>query len=205
MTVTSVEKYKGETMCVIFDGDKRTYLHRELVSKYSLKPLTEITHDELTEILYASELRRASIRAMYLINERDYSYIELFEKLSKNYDEDICYEVADKMAQKGFINDRRYASQIVYSYMECKRYGPKRVRQELYKRGIRGSLAEEALEEYADGTFERLCSVIEQKYSWELCDKEDLKAVNKVKNALVRLGYDYDDINAAVREFLEDN
>jgi len=35
--------------------------------------------------------------------------------------------------------------------------------------------------------------------------KEDLKAVNKVKNALVRLGYDYDDINAAVREFLEDN
>ena len=75
MTVTSVEKYKGETMCVIFDGDKRTYLHRELVSKYSLKPLTEITHDELTEILYASELRRASRRAMYLINERDYSYI----------------------------------------------------------------------------------------------------------------------------------
>lgn len=205
MTVTSVERFKGEMMCVILDGDKRVYLHRDLVIRFGIEPLAEISHDELTEILYASELRRASRRAMYLINDRDYSYIELFEKLRNNYDEDICYEVADKMAEKGFINDRRYASQVVYSYMECKCYGPRRVKQELYKRGIRGSIADQAIEEYSEGIYDRLCLVIERKYADTLSDGEDQKAVIRVKNALVRMGYDYDDINKAVREFLEED
>lgn len=203
MTVESVEKYKGETMCVIFSGGERVYLHRDLVSKYDIKALCEISRQELDEILYASELRRASRRAMYLINERDYSYVGLFEKLSRNYCEDICYEVADKMAAQGYINDRRYASELAYTYMECKGYGPKRAKHELYKRGIWGDIADEAIEEYADGIYERLLEVIERRYADRLCDAEDLREINRVKNALVRMGYDYDDINSAVKEFLD--
>ena len=30
---------------------------------------------------------------MYLLDNRDYSYTELFERLEKNYDEDICFEL----------------------------------------------------------------------------------------------------------------
>jgi regulatory protein len=203
MIITTLEKYKGETFCVIADKVKRVYLHRDIVSKYNLREGMEIDNEQFTEILTASELRRASRRAMYLINEREYSYIELFEKLSKNYSEDICYKVADMMAAKGYVNDKRYAEEIVYSYMLCKLYGPRRVRQELYKRGIRGNTADIAIEESIDGLEERIASLIEKKYAGYLEDPDDIKLINKAKSGLVRAGYDYDDINHAVKEYIE--
>lgn len=204
MIITSVEKYKGETFCVIIDGSKRVYLHRDIIDQFGIEENSEIENDTLTEILYASDLRRASRRAMYLINERDYSYIQLFEKLQKNYPDKICFDVVNSMAEKGLINDHRYAEEIVYSYMICKCYGPRRVRQELYKRGVRGRAADKAIENAMDGLYERLLSVIENKYASYLSDPEDKKSVAKVKNALARMGYDFDDINSAVNEYLEE-
>ena len=204
MTITLLEKYKGDTFCVIIDESKRVYLHRDIIERFGLRQGDEIENDTLTEVLYASDLRRASRRAMYLINERDYSYIQLFEKLSNNYPEQICYEVANLMAKKGYINDRRYADEVVYGYMTCKCYGPRRVKQELYKRGIRGAIADEAIEKALDGLYERMELVIERKYLDNLSDPEDKKAVAKVKNALARMGYDFDDINRVVAQYLEE-
>lgn len=204
MYINSIEKYKGETFCVIIDANKRVYLHRDIILQFGLEQDSEIEHDKLTEVLYASDLRRASRRAMYLINERDYSYIQLFEKLSKNYPEDICYEVANNMAKKGYINDRRYADEIVYSYMICKCYGPRRVKQELYKRGIKGQIADDAVEKAMDGLYDRLMSVVERKYAGRLDDPDDFKEIAKVKNALVRMGYDFYDINAVINDFFDE-
>ncbi len=205
MHIDSIEKYKGEIWCVIIDGVKRVYLHRDIIDKFGLEPDSEIENDTLTDVLYSSDLRRASRRAMYLINEREYSYIQLFEKLQKNYPDEICFAVANDMAEKGYINDHRYADEIVYSYMVCKCYGPRRVKQELYKRGVMGQVADMAIEREMDGLYERLLSVIEKKYSEYLDDPDDRKSVLKVKNALARMGYDFDDINSAVREYMEDN
>lgn len=204
MHIDSIEKYKGETYCVIIDGSKRIYLHRDIIDRFSLKAESEIENDTLTEVLYSSDLRRAKRRAMYLINERDYSYIQLFEKLQKNYPDKICFDVVNYMAEKGFINDRRYAEEIVYSFMVCKCYGPRRVRQELYKRGVRGIAADEAIEKEMDGLYDRLISVIEKKYAGCLEDPDDRKSIAKVKNALARMGYDFDDINRAVNDFLDE-
>ncbi len=203
MIITSIEKYKGETFCVIADGNKRVYLHRDIIIKYNLKADMEISSEDFGKVLFASELRRATRRAMYLINEREYSYIQLFEKLKNNYTDDICYKVANFMAAKGYINDKRFAEALVYSYMECKLYGPRRVRQELYKRGIRGKIADEAIESKLDGLDERLQSLIERKYASYLCDPEDRKSIEKAKNGLVRAGYDFGDINRAVKEYME--
>lgn len=202
MIITSIEKYKGETYCVIADGNKRVYLHRDIIAKYGLKADMEISSEDFAKVLFASELRRATRRAMYLINEREYSYIQLFEKLKKNYPEDICYKVVNYMAAKGYVNDRRFAEALVYNYMECKLYGPRRVKQELYKRGIRGRIADQAIENKLCGLEERLHSLIEKKYLGYLQDPDDRKSVEKVKNGLVRAGYDFYDINRAIKEYI---
>lgn len=204
MIIISIEKYKGEAYCVTMDDGKKIYLHRDIIERFALKAENEISSDELKEILYEADLRKAKRRAMYLINERDYSYIQLFEKLEKNYPPKICFAVADYMAKNGYINDNRYADEIVYSYMVCKRFGPRRVKQELYKRGVRGKIADSAIEKYMDGLYERLASVIEDKFAPELEDPDDFKSVAKVKNALARMGYDYGDINSAISDYFSE-
>ena len=202
MIITTLEIYKGDTYCLIADGDKRIYINKEIKEKFSLCEGMEIDRDTFTRIMYSSELRKASRRAMYLINEREYSYRQLFEKLKNNYPEDICFKVCDLMAKKGYVNDRRFAKALVYNYMNCKLYGPRRVRDELYRRGIKGRIADEAIEEAMEGLEERLLTLIERKYAHRLLDPQDRKNTDKVKNALLRAGYEYGDIDRAVKEYI---
>ena len=58
-------------------------------------------------------------------------------------------------------------------------------------------------EQYPNETDAQVQAELTIKYAGYLEDPEDLKSVNKAKNGLVRAGYDYDDINKAIKDFLE--
>lgn len=195
MTVSSVAKYKGTTYEVVID-DQKIYLHREIVADYGLCPMSQITEEKYEEMMLASERRRATERGLYLLDYRDYSYSELFKKLLENYDEDICYYVTDKLASLGIINDRRYAENLARKYIEVKKYGYYRASNEMYRKGLDRDLVNEVLSAYEDGTAERICELIRKKYYNCLDDRDK---VRKMKNALARQGYSFDDINTAVR------
>ena len=51
-------------------------------------------------------------------------------------DEQICYDVCDKLAELGFINDRRYAESLARKYMEVKKFGYFRAVQEMRLKGL---------------------------------------------------------------------
>ena len=88
MIIDSVKKYKGTTYEVVIDGN-RIWLHKDIVADYGLAYKKEISEEKYTDMLLASDRRRAVERGMYLLDYRDYSYKELFKKLSENYDEEI--------------------------------------------------------------------------------------------------------------------
>lgn len=136
---------------------------------------------------------------MYLLDYRDYSYSELYKKLLNNYGEQICYDVCDKLAELGFINDRRYAESLARKYMEVKKFGYFRAVQEMRLKGLSKELIDEVLSGYEDTVHERLAELIEKKYLRKLEDEDDVK---KVKNALARQGYSYSDINAVLDDIL---
>ena len=73
--------------------------------------------------------------------------------------------------------------------------------QEMRQKGISKELANEILTEYEDTTQERLKDLIESKYARRLEDEDGIK---KVKNALVRNGYSYKDVNAALEDYLNE-
>lgn len=70
------------------------------------------------------------------------------------------------------------------------------------QKGISKELANEILADYEDTVQERLKDLIECKYAGRL---EDEDGVRKVKNALVRNGYSYKDVNIALEEYLNDD
>ena len=195
MIIDSVKKYKGTTYEVVIDGN-RIWLHKDIVSDYGLAYKKEISEEKYTDMLLASDRRRAVERGMYLLDYRDYSYKELFKKLSENYDEEICYYAVDKLVSLGIINDRRYAENLARKYIEVKKYGFYRASNEMYRKGIDRELVDEILEVYRDSTSDRICELINKKYHDCLDDRDKLR---KMKNALVRQGYSFDEINTAVR------
>lgn len=192
MLINSITKYKGNTYEVSLDTDKKVYMNGEIVLQYGLVSNMEISSERLNEIIHMDIFRKAKERALYLLDYKDYSYIQLYEKLELSYPQDICLEVLSKLVELGIINDNRYAKHLAERLILGKKYGSYRAIRELKLKGIDDDLAQEVVSYYEDTELERLEDLINSKYSRYLNDD---KGINKVKNALVRLGYSYDLIN----------
>lgn len=197
MRITEISAYKGSTMCVIFDTDERIYINEKILAEYNLKEGMNVPAEAVEEIVSANDYRRARERALYLLDGRDYSFVELYEKLEKNYSEEICLKVCKYLAELKLIDDRRYAASLARQLFEVKRVGMFKAKQELKRRGLSDIIIEEAVEPYADEeeSFSRLEELVERKYERYLTDE---KGVKKVKNALLRQGYGYAEINAVL-------
>ena len=198
MIVTDVLPFKGSMMCVELSGgglaqEMKIYIHSEIIRKYNVAKGMELSEEEADRLIYENDLRRARERALYLMESRDHSYRELFDKLEKNYSEDICFEVCNRLAEIGVINDRRYAEKLCRQLFEVKKLGRYRVRQEMRLKGLGSEIIEETMENFSeeDEPFERLEKLVEQKYERYLTDR---KGVEKVKNALARKGYSFGEI-----------
>lgn len=198
--VEKVSQFKGKTLQIDFDGRDPIFVHADVAFDYHISAGTLMSEGAIEEVTRANDTRRAKERALYLLDERDYSYVELFRKLERNYDEDICYEVLNRLVELGCINDRRYALKLAEYLCVTKKHGYYRAREEMRQRGIPNELIDEALAEFEDDTLERLVSLVERKYAKYLTDE---KGKNKVKSALVRLGYSFSDINAVLENFEE--
>lgn len=201
--ITEIGAYKGSTLRIDFEEGEPEFINRDVAAECGLRKGLELTDDVWEKVIYKNDFRRAKERALYLLDVKDHSYVMLFKRLEENYPEQICYDVCDRLAELGLINDRRFASLCARHYMEIKKFGRFRAVQEMRLKGLTQSLIDEALAPYddSDSTKERIKELIAKKYIRRL---EDEDGVKKVKNALVRQGYSYSDINAAMDEFLEE-
>ena len=200
-TIQSVEKYKGSTYQVNFTEGEPAFINSEIISQFNLRAGLELPESAWEQVLYANAFRKARERALYLLDYRDYSYIELYKKLESNYDEDICYEVLDSLAKVGIIDDRRYAENLAEKLVSVKKFGYFRAVQEMRLKGISKDLADEVLSAYEDTVQDRLIELLKTKYARKL---EDENGITKVKNALVRQGYSYNQINEALDELFDE-
>ena len=198
MTVLDISPFKGSMMCVTLCGgglarEMKIYIHSDIIRQCGVSKGMDISEEEADRLIYKNDLRRARERALYLMESRDHSYSELFDKLEKNYPEEICFEVCNRLAEMGVINDRRYAEKLCRQLFEVKKLGRYRVKQEMRLRGLSSEIIEEAMENFSeeDEPYERLQELVEQKYERYLTDR---KGVLKVKNALARKGYSFGEI-----------
>ncbi len=201
LKVTNVSRYKGMTYMIEFEGKEPEFLNQQTVNMFNLRAGASLPLSAWEEIKSEEEYRKAKERALYLLDYKDYSYVDLFHKLEKNYSEDTCYRVMDKMVEMGAINDRRYAEGLARHYVEVKKFGRYRALREMRQKGLTAQVAEEALEEYDDSYYERLYELVESKYLRYL---DDDKGITKTKNALVRYGYGYDLINEVLKDIEEE-
>ncbi|WP_294751328.1 RecX family transcriptional regulator [uncultured Ruminococcus sp.] len=204
MKIISVTRYKGSTYEAELDDGRKLYLHADIITDFGIRAGMETDRDTLRKIVYASNFRRAYQRALYLLDYRDYTYSEMFGKLVENYkSEPLCTAVMKRLTEHGFIDDVRYAERMARKLVEIKRFGYRRCRRELMQKGISQFIAEDALAQYGEAFEENLAELLKTKHSRYLTDREDRKSIEKVKSALVRYGYDFTEINRAVKEYFE--
>ena len=136
----------------------------------------------------------AKARALKILEKRDVSRKMLLDKLTeKGIPEADAQEVADWLVELRVIDDERYAGLVVRHYA-AKGYGERRIREELYHRGVPRECWESALEEMPEQD-DTLLRFIRSRLRGAEPDNENLR---KITNALLRRGHSWEDINAAV-------
>lgn len=189
------QRVQGRWLAVLEDGSILRVGESEVIrfSLYAGKELSEEEEAELT-----ASIRRGGLqeKALLLLNRRPLSRRELERKLSEwGASEEEWNTISDRLEELNFLNDGRYASQVVKHYA-AKGYGVRKLRDELYRRGIPRELWEEAIEE-AEDSADTLDAFLEKK----LKGSRDNKELKKASDALARRGYTWSEINAALRRY----
>ena len=147
------------------------------------------------------ETDRVKTRALRMLARRDYSRGELVRRLTdKGEDETVSETVADWIIEMGYINDSRYAAEIVRSYSE-RGYGPAKVRDELFRRWIPRELWDDALEQIPESgdTIDRL--LLAKLGAWT----DDRREQKRATDYLRRRGYGWDEIRGALSRLEEES
>ena len=107
--------------------------------------------------------------------------------------------VADRLTELGLLNDGEYACAVARHYAG-KGYGPRKLRDELYRRGVPREYWEDALAvTETDG--EQIDRLARRKLRGEEPTRENLK---KVSDYLARRGYGWDEISSALERIREE-
>lgn len=175
----------------------------------------ELDGEQVRELQNAAALSKLKTRALNIVSVRSVSRRELVKKLTARprkpeeaeYEsedaetareelEDRAELVADWLERLGLLNDEQYARDVVRWCGE-KGYGVRRIRDELFRRGVPRELWDEALEERldSDGAIDQF---LRQKLkNWD-GDKKELK---RVTDALARRGFSWSEISEGLERF----
>lgn len=196
MVITDIFKKQGTRYQIEVDGAYWTIIDVEIIADFHLKKGMEVTEEMQEKVQRAADYRRGKERALYLLGYRDHCRKDLVSKLSKNIDKDLAEEIADKMEELGFLDDRKYAEKLARHLVLVKKRGERRALQEMVLKGIDRETAVAAIS-LVEPDENLLQQLIERKYLRYLGDE---KGRNKVIAALMRLGHDYGDVIQAVDE-----
>ena len=201
MKIKSAGIYKGTTAMVEFEDGHTEFINNSVLAEFNIQSGAEIPESAWEQVKAEEEYRKARERALYLLDYKDYSYMDMYKKLSEKYAEETVCRVMDKLCETGCINDRRYAQNLARHYCEVKKFGRYRAYQEMRKKGLTEKTINRALDEYSETEYERLLEVA-RKCLYRYAEKDN--GITKMKNYLVRQGYNYGLVKDAVNQVIEE-
>lgn len=133
------------------------------------------------------------ISALRLLAASPKSRKELERKLEgKGFSEALIREAVEKLEDQGFLNDRRFARDIVQRYRMVKPSGRRKIEFELRRRSIAPSLCQEVLAEVLPEDESRAAEELAASQWLRHAKLPLLKRKKKIYDFLARRGYAFD-------------
>ncbi|MEG2295443.1 MAG: RecX family transcriptional regulator [Oscillospiraceae bacterium] len=200
MKITDISKTKQGRYALFIDDEFLFSIHIDSLVMHNIKVDDEISMEKLEEIKEESDFKLAKEKALTLLCYKEYTSGQLIKKLSQKVDSSIAQKAADRMCELGLINDESYAVRCANTLAICKGYSKKRIKQELFHRGLSKEIVEETYQAIEVDECCSIAKIINKKYLKYL---SDAKGLQKTINACIRLGYSYDDIRYVINHLDE--
>ena len=190
------KRIEGRWLAVLEDGSILRLGESEVID-FALYTGKELTDREAEALLDSARRSGLKEKALDLLTRKPQSRKELERNLKEwGAGEAESAALCDRMEELGYLNDASYAAQVV-RYYSAKGFGEKKLRDELYRRGIPREMWDDALEQAQDPA-EAIDAFVAKKLAGKDLDRKQLQ---KVSAALARRGYSWSDINDALRRY----
>ena len=191
------KRVQGRWLAVLEDGSILRLGENEVID-FALCAGKELTGEEAERLMAALHRSGLKEKALSLLARKPQSRKELERKLSQwEATQEEAAAICERMEELGYLDDAAYAAQVV-RYYSAKGYGERKLRDELYRRGIPRELWDEALEGAADPS-----AAIEEflRKKWRGTLPDDPRELKKASDALARRGYSWSDIVEGLRRY----
>ena len=197
MLITASEERKKGMTALYIDGEYAVSVDTVTLASSGFHTGSDITDDELYELLRASKISRAKEKALYLIEYRSRTRKELRDKLLPLFGEEAAEAAIERLEQLGLIDDEGFARDYAEQLIKRKLYSRERAAFEMMKKGIDKDIIEEVLDEMEPDPTEQIRQLLSTKYVRRLSNEKDrLRTVN----ALKAMGFRWSDIRECMEE-----
>ena len=196
MYIERIEQLEKGRRRLVFETGERLVLYKGEIRSYDLSEGQDIPETLYQELLCDVLGKRATKRAMHLLEKQDRTEYQLREKLRQNeYPKEAVEQAIAYVKSYHYIDDLRYACSYVRYQKEKK--SNRRLRQDLQKKGVAKEFIEQALlEEGNEDETDAIQRLLEKKgYTPEMPREQ----ANKIYQFLLRRGYKSSDILYVMR------
>lgn len=192
------EHKKGRFLLTLEDGTILRITEDEVL-KFGLRQGQELDDEALEKIQKSANASNIKTRAANMIASRPLSKRELTKRLvQKGSGAEDAEAAVDWLEGLGAVNDQAYAETLVRHY-SARGYGAARIREELHRRGVPRELWDGALTQLPDSS-ETLDTLIQKKCKGDLADPKERK---RVCDALLRRGFSWSEVRAALGRYID--
>ena len=187
-------KGRGKKIHLLLDDEYQITTDIDFWAEHYFKDGTEITQEEWESLTDSIYYKKAVDKCYDLLSRRDHSVKELKIKLLRTVDEKNADKAIEKMLELGYLDDEKYARNLVKYLAQTRNMSKNHIKQEMFKRGIPNEIINSVMEDYEFDNVSCVVDLILTKYRNKLNNENGNK---KVIASLMRKGFSYSDIKNA--------
>lgn len=205
-TISDIQVQKKNTsrFSLFTDNQFLVGVSEATLTDLNLKKGVEVTPSLFDRIIESEQKFAAREYFFRILSRRDHSRKELKDKAyKKGYSGSYINVILDEFEQKEYINDRKFALKYTADKFEFNNWGPYKIRNQLFKKGISKSVVEECIVEVFGPSAVKDSMrdlILKKRKSYQR--EPDHKRKKKIFDFLMRKGYNSNDILKHMDEFL---
>ena len=203
--ITKIEYQKNNKNRVnIYLDDSFAFgIDLNIMIKYSLSKNMELEEGFIEEILKAEEEINVYNYALSVLSRTFKSEKQLIAKLTeKGYDKQFIDIAIIKLKEKKYLDDEQYSEILINNKITVSKYGKRRIKQDLYNKGISNDIIDEKLSLISDDDeLGRALSLGRKKL--RTIKNDDERRSIKLTNHLINKGFEYSTVKKAVVALLK--
>jgi regulatory protein len=205
-TITKISegKKRPNRRNIYLDGCFAFAVNLNVVARFRMREGIVLSDEQILAIQQGGVRQECFDRALQFIQMRLQSRAELSTKLKRReFGTAVINSVLDQLTELGYVNDERFAATKAMYAAQRKHHGRQRARMELLKSGIRGDVAERALDDvYTGADSAGVARMLACKQAPRLKKLDVAVARRRLSGMLLRRGFDYETIKPIVDQTL---